>query len=98
MRKRLLIQTLVLAAAAVSGAACATRVVVAGPPPAVRMEVRGVAPSPAHAWVDGYWAWRGGWVWMPGRWAVPPRGRHAWVPGHWQRRGRGWVFIEGHWR
>ena len=96
MRRRLLVSAIVLAA--VSGSACATRLVVAAPPPAMRVDVRGAAPSATHVWVDGRWVWRRGWVWRPGRWAVPPRGRHAWVPGRWARRGQGWVFVEGHWR
>jgi len=35
--------------------ACAVRMVVPGPPPAARVEVRGVAPGPAHVWVAGFW-------------------------------------------
>jgi hypothetical protein len=35
-------------------------------PPAPRVEVIGVAPSPGYVWVAGYWSWVGG--------------RHEWVP------------------
>src|SRR5215831_4770386 len=30
------------------------------PPPPVRYEVRGYAPSPGYVWIDGYWGYRGG--------------------------------------
>lgn len=66
-------------------------------PPPPREEVIVAAPSPAHVWVQGRWAWRNGWAWLPGHWAVPPRARAHWVPGYWDSRPRGWVWIEGHW-
>src|SRR4051812_49402716 len=51
------------------------RVVVPGvrvgvaPPPA-RVEVRPVAPSRAHVWIPGHWAWRhGAHVWIGGYYA-----------------------------
>src|SRR5258708_39915275 len=47
-------------------------VVVHDAPPPERVEVITVAPSPEHVWIRGYWAWRGGWVWMPGHWERPP--------------------------
>jgi hypothetical protein len=84
------------------GTACAARtgvVVRVGPPAPRAVGVIGVAPGPRHAWVDGYWAWRGNrYVWIPGRWRKIPRGRSAWVPGYWTPRGGGWVWIEGYWR
>jgi hypothetical protein len=68
-------------------------------PPAPRVEVMGVAPSPRHSWVPGYWAWRGGaHVWVTGHWMVPPHNGMVWEPAHWDRRGGGWGFREGHWR
>jgi len=69
-------------------------------PPAPRAEVIiGVAPSPDHVWIGGYWARRAGsWVWIDGRWMLRPRPGVAWVPGHWERHPRGHVWISGHWR
>ena len=69
-------------------------------PPAAVVEVRTAAPSPHHVWVDGYHRWEGGaYVWVPGRWAVPPTHYTAWVPGHWVNSPHhGWYWAEGHWR
>jgi hypothetical protein len=66
-------------------------------PPPPREEVIGVAPSPMHVWVPGYWAWHDRWVWVAGHWTVPPHRGAVWVPGHWEQRGRGWVWVSGHW-
>jgi hypothetical protein len=85
-----------LAAAALS--ACAVRVLVPGPPPAPRIEVRGVAPGPAFLWVEGYWAWHSRWVWAPGRWVVPPRVGAVWVSGRWAHVRGGWRWVPGRWR
>ena len=77
---------------------CATRVAIAGPPP-VRVEVRGLAPSPMHVWDPGHWVRvRGDWEWAPGHWIVAPRRGAEWVPGRWAHRRGEWVWIEGHWR
>ena len=65
-------------------------------PPAARMEVVGVAPSPNHLWINGHWAWRGRWVWEPGFWEVRRPGA-VWIEGHWVRHRHGWVWIGGHW-
>lgn len=79
--------------------ASAARVVVRVGPPAARVEVRGVAPSPRHVWVGGYWQWNGrGHVWVAGTWQLPPRHRAHWVDGHWRHTREGWVWIPGHWR
>ncbi len=83
-----------------ASAACAGHAyyVPAAPPPP-RVGYVGVAPGPRYVWTDGFWAWRGRWVWVPGRWVVPPRPRAVWAPGHWvQRPHRGWFFVEGRWR
>jgi hypothetical protein len=69
-------------------------------PPAPRVEVRTVAPSPSHIWIAGHWAWRGNaHVWLPGHWALPPGAGYVWEPARWvpQPNG-GFKFFEGHWR
>ena len=72
MNKNFLIAGLSLVIA-FSAASCARRVVVVKPP-APRVEVIPVAPSPRHVWVKGYYK---------------PRGRHyVWVPGHYVVRRR----------
>jgi hypothetical protein len=84
-----------------------SRVIVAQPPgeyvvheapPPLHEEIIGNAPSAAHVWIPGHWAWHGGWVWVPGHWHVAPYRGAVWVPGHWVRRGPGWVWVSGHWR
>lgn len=79
--------------------AVTTQVVITAPPPPVRIEHRGHRPGRAYVWVSGYWVYQHGHhAWVPGHWAVPPRGRHAWVEPRWERRGGSYVFIEGTWR
>ena len=81
--------------------ACASRgymMAMGPPPPPPPRAYYGVAPGPRYVWTDGFWAWRGRWVWAPGRWAIPPHPRAVWVPGYWVPRHRGYVFIEGRWR
>jgi hypothetical protein len=80
-------------------ARAAARVYVRVGPPAPVVEVRAGAPGPRYVWVDGYHRWDGrAYVWVPGRWAIPPRARAAWVPGHWVHASRGYYFVDGHWR
>ncbi len=63
--------------------------------PAKRVDVRPMAPSARHLWVEGRWTFaHGKFTWVPGYWAAPKatwvagryvvqRGRTVWVPGHW---------------
>src|SRR5206468_4058280 len=62
-------------AAALPSAADARIYVRVGPPRAI-VETRVVAPGPQHVWITGYHRWDGAaYVWVPGRWELPPRGR-----------------------
>lgn len=77
----------------------AARVYVRVGPPKVKVEVRGVAPSPGHVWVGGYHSWNGhAYVWVPGSWTVGPRPGAVWVAGHWKKTRHGWHWVDGHWR
>ena len=68
------------------------------PPPPPLAEARGRAPGPGFAWIAGYYRWDGhGYVWAPGRWERPPRGRHRWVRGRWRHNRHGWYWEEGRW-
>ena len=103
MNTRLATLVLVLAVAAFSaslaGPAAAARVHVKAGPPAVRVEVRGLAPSPRHVWRDGYWRRDGrAHAWAAGTRVVPPRPGAAWIPGRWKSTPGGWYWIEGHWK
>ena len=69
-------------------------------PPAARVELRGIAPSPRHFWAPGYYRFDGReHVWVGGRWELRrdgyeyagPRwvnrlGRFEYLPGRWVRR------------
>jgi WXXGXW repeat (2 copies) len=71
------------------------------PPPPAQVEAVPVAPGPAYVLVPGHWAWRGprrGYIWVPGRYAVPVQPTYQWVPGHWAQGPGGWVWVEGHWQ
>lgn len=66
-------------------------------PPAPRVEVIGVAPSPGYVWIGGYWNWVGGrHVWVPGRWDRGRAGYH-WEAHQWVREGDGWRMRPGRW-
>jgi hypothetical protein len=66
-------------------------------PPAPRVEVVGVAPTPGYVWLGGYWNWIGDrHEWVAGHWA-PPRPGHHWVAHQWVRQGDGWRMKPGHW-
>ena len=73
-------------------------VVVKEAPPEPRHEVIGVAPSPSHVWISGYWSYRNGrYVWVPGHYENRPHTASVWVAGHWDHTSRGWVWTPGHW-
>ena len=90
--------TLLLSTTGASAAPARPVYVRVGPPAAVA-EVAPCAPGPRYVWIAGYQRWNGrAYVWVPGRWAMPPRARAAWVPARWVHERRGWYFVEGHWR
>jgi hypothetical protein len=85
--------------AAPASASTHARVYVRVGPPAPVVEVRSAAPGPKFVWVDGYQRWNGrAYVWVPGRWAVPPHPRAVWVPARWVHDRHGWYVVKGHWR
>ena len=87
-----------LLVATLLGTGCAARIVVPGPP-AARVEVIGVAPSPLHVWDPGHWVRAGnGWDWVGGHWIAAPYRGARWVPGRWVRRHGEWFWVDGRWR
>lgn len=80
-------------------ASAAVRIYVNAAPPPLVVETRPVSPGARYVWVGGFHRWDGrAYVWVPGRWALPPRARARWVAGHWAHHRRGWYWIEGRWR
>lgn len=74
-------------------------VVVQHEPPAPVVETVPVRPGPRYVWTGGYWACeRNGWVWVSGRWVLPPRAGAVYVPPRWERHGAEFHFSVGAWR
>jgi hypothetical protein len=96
LKKALL--TLALGCSLGIGAAYADVYVRVGPPRPL-YERRLPPPGAGYVWTPGYHRWDGrSYLWVPGRYVLPPRPRAVWVPARWVHRPGGWVFIEGHWR
>jgi len=95
MRKTLL--ALVFGAVLTINAGAAVVVRVA--PPARIVETRPATPGPGYIWIDGYHRWDGAaYIWVPGRWELPPHPHARWVAHHWVRKHGGWVLVDGRWR
>jgi hypothetical protein len=85
-------------AGALAFSAVAADIVVRIAPPRMLVERRGPPPSPNHVWISGYHNWDGQkYVWVQGRWELPPRAHAKWVAHHWVHRNGGYVLVEGHW-
>jgi hypothetical protein len=66
-------------------------------PPALRIEERGVAPSPGHWWRPGYYGWTGtDYTWYGGRWYAPRAG-YEYVYPRWHHIGNRWGYYPGRW-
>jgi len=97
MRKKIL--SCLFAGCLMAGGAMAAEVIIRVAPPRAVVEQRLVAPGPGYVWVGGYHRWDGrAYIWVPGRWELPPRPHARWVEHRYVRHGDGWVFREGHWR
>ena len=68
------------------------------PPPAPQVEA--VPPQRLGAtWIGGSWSWDGrGWIWLPGRWSLPPAPGAAWLAPQWLRFGGGVRLEPGRWQ
>jgi len=78
--------------------ASAEEVIVRVGPPHDLVERRAPPPSRRHVWITGYHRWDGrAYVWVPGRWELPPRAHAHWVKHHWVHRRGGYVLVAGHW-
>ena len=55
-------------------------------------------PRGGFVWVPGRWAWDGrAYAWRPGGWQ-PERAGYAYAPGRWIEDRGGWRWAEGDWR
>src|SRR5215831_1143045 len=100
MMKRRLLMGVVTLGTMLAGCAGGTYVSARfGPPPPPRFGVVGVAPGPGYIWAEGFYDLRGSnWVWVPGRWMRPPRGRTVWVPHEWRNESGRYRLHRGYWR
>ena len=88
-----------LAASLLAGSAAGAEVYVKIAPPPPPVEVRVVSPGSGYVWVGGYHRWSGtAYLWVPGRWARPPRAGVIWAPGHWTHGHHGWHWVDGRWK
>ena len=63
-----------------------------------RFDARIMRPSLHHAWLPGYWGWRGRVrVWYPGYWGLPPLAGLVWIAPYWTYYGNDWVYVGGYW-
>lgn len=77
------VATVATACVPVSQSTPARGVIVNGPPPAPLQETRPPPPSPAAAWVAGYWHWTGAtYAWIPGHWENAPPGMTWYGPSY----------------
>jgi hypothetical protein len=62
-------------------------------------DVPGQQPSPQHVWTPGHWQWgQGSYVWVAGRWEIPPASNSVWIAPQWREQGNGVVLREGYWQ
>ena len=67
-------------------------------PPPAQYEVITESPGVDFVWIGGYWVWRGGWVWAPGRWGRCPHGPgYGWRGGAWVSSGGRYSWRAGGW-
>jgi hypothetical protein len=96
LRKGLFVLAL---AGSMAADAFAQEVVVRVAPPRPLVERAVPAPGPGYVWIAGYHRWDGrAYVWVPGRWELPPHRHARWIGARWVHRHGGWVLVEGHWR
>jgi hypothetical protein len=67
------------------------------PPPPLPEYEQPPCPEEGWLWTPGYWAWNGGYYWVPGTWVAPPRVGVLWTPGYWGFVGGVYLFHAGYW-
>jgi hypothetical protein len=103
MRKRLWINTLILAllaalVPAASRAQIAVGVSIHVGPPVIPVYEQPPCPIDGYLWTPGYWAYGdAGYYWVPGVWVAPPRPGFLWTPGYWGWNEGVYVWHGGYW-
>jgi hypothetical protein len=77
------------------------------PPPPDQKDIKPIPPGPQTLWyfINGYWDWRGQYVWVPGHWRTRPHPGDIWLVGEWMQQTNQvnqtntvYVWKSGHWR
>jgi hypothetical protein len=67
-------------------------------PPPIIIEARPSAPSSAHIWIEGSWNWDNQrYIWLGGRYAVPPEPDVVWVAARYESSSDGVRYTAGRW-
>jgi hypothetical protein len=77
------------------------------PPPAdptivQQMQMMTPSPGPGYVFLPGHYSWPGNpniwtYIWMPGRWSLPPFEGAHWVADSWFQQNGRWVSWGGYW-
>lgn len=68
------------------------------PPPPNRYEKRWAQPYETAIWIPGHNEWRGGrYVWVPGYYSYPPKGKKKWVDPRYRHAPDGYFYRPGYW-
>ncbi|MDX2187941.1 MAG: hypothetical protein SFV32_13485 [Opitutaceae bacterium] len=74
-------------------------VIITHQPPVPQTETVLAQPTSDHVWIPGYWHYRDSrYVWIAGRWEVPPHHDAVWVSPRWEKEENGYRYYEGYWR
>ncbi len=66
-------------------------------PPALPYYEQPPDPSPNYIWSPGYWAYDGGYYWVPGTWVPAPEPGLYWTPGYWGWNNGFYYWNQGYW-
>jgi hypothetical protein len=66
-------------------------------PPPLPVYEQPLCPGPGSIWTPGYWAYAGGYYWVPGTWVLPPAVGLVWTPGYWGYDRRRYLWHAGYW-
>jgi hypothetical protein len=71
--------------------------IIATPPPKPLAETKPAAPGPLYVWVAGHHIpVKGEWVWVAGKWSLPPTVESVWIQGSYDAKSKHW--SEAHWQ
>ncbi|MGB8266368.1 MAG: YXWGXW repeat-containing protein, partial [Candidatus Velthaea sp.] len=66
-------------------------------PPAIPVYAQPANVNPNYVWQPGYWAYDGGYYWVPGTWVPAPSPGLYWTPGYWGWNNGYYGWNQGYW-